>query len=134
MSSGEEVRLARKARGLSQRALAEQVGVNESTIWRIEKDAHKDPTTLETIQSHLRIGPYASRDQLGKPLGPTLKSATDTQLIAELADRMARLRAEARPSPTFTSEVYEAASDELPDFVTEALSDSDDHRPGEVAG
>lgn len=107
VSAGEEVRLARKARGMSQRALADAVGVNESTIWRVEKGAHKDPTTLGAIQAHLGIGPYAGLEQTSEPL---LSDATDAQLLAEVADRLARARHEEIPGEGTVVARYDATA------------------------
>lgn len=122
VTAGEQVRLARKARGLSQKALADAVGVNETTVWRLENDKHKDSTTLETVQSYLGIGPYADMDAR-RPDEVDYSRLTNAELAALISTSAAvlsqRLASEAkrtRPSsgihvPTYDGSLYGSLED-----------------------
>lgn len=52
---GDRVRDARRARGWSQRELAEQAGVSRPTVARIEADQHVLMATLEKVAEALEM-------------------------------------------------------------------------------
>jgi transcriptional regulator with XRE-family HTH domain len=92
---GEEIKKARDAVGMTREALAAAVGVNPSTISRIERGISKGPTKLGAIQAHLGIGPY--EDDGPAPGVSTLDLGAMTndklvkhviQAVAELASRV----------------------------------------------
>lgn len=113
-AAGDEVRRARRARGLSQQQLARETGVSAKTIGRIERGESDEAHKLGTVQAYLGIGEYA-----GEPdEGPNLRAATNIQLAVELLRRLEA--AESGESATFP-----APGTLPPEIVNE---------PGTVAG
>lgn len=79
--TGDRIRAARLLAGMTQNQLAELVGVSARTIGNYERG--------ETIPD--RTGPrlvIALGQHLEPDYGPTLRSATDEQLVAEVAARL----------------------------------------------
>jgi len=97
---GEEVRLARLARGMSQVALAAAAGVDAGTIGRIERGIG-EPTKLGMVQAYLGIGPYAEEHA---SVGVDLSTMEPRDLVRHLVEVATELERRLAPgnTPDFT--------------------------------
>lgn len=68
---GRRVRDARRAKGLSQKELADAVGIAPNTIGAIERGAEGQPRKLELVTSYLGVAPIAE-----DPLPPDVELVT----------------------------------------------------------
>lgn len=85
MISGEQIRTARDAAGMTQQELATQLGVTLRTVGNWERGEsiprNREPLLRRILAAHLQ----GSVSQAS-----TLEAATDMELLAEVARRMAR--------------------------------------------
>lgn len=93
-AEGSQIREARRARGMTQKALSAATGVGLRSITRIEtgesaaegKDDGDRPSVIR-LQRYLQIGPFAPRAAADKPNDPPLSEATFVELVAALVAR-----------------------------------------------
>lgn len=85
MNLGERIRTAREAAGLSQRALADLVHVDQRTIGNWERGKALPRSTLGALEHALGVTLRGSppRDT------PRIDEATDAQLVSEFTGRLA---------------------------------------------
>jgi transcriptional regulator with XRE-family HTH domain len=92
MISGEQIRTARDAAGMTQQELATQLGVTQRTVGNWERGENiprnREPLLRRILAAHL---------EGGAPPSPMLERATDMELLAEVARRMARAEAKSKP-------------------------------------
>lgn len=88
-ATGDEIRLARQARGLSQAELAAQADVGQRTVGRLERGESEEPRKLGAVQKVLQIGPYAIKpgQRESHDNDPPLSQATFSELMQALAAR-----------------------------------------------
>lgn len=99
-TTGDRIRRARTAAGLSQRELAVATGVGQRTIGRIETDQGGSPRNIRRLQDHLGLHDEDARDAPGALAisdEPDLSTVGTTALLAEVAARLAA--AERRGGP-----------------------------------
>lgn len=84
---GDQIREARRARGMSMVELAEAAGVDLSTVGRIERGKSPNASKAGMLQRVLDIGPYAPAAPAPRGDDPPLSQATFAELQAELAAR-----------------------------------------------
>lgn len=93
MISGEQIRTARDAAGMTQQELATQLGVTLRTVGNWERGENiprnREPLLRRILAAHLQGNGSRS---------PGLEDATDMELLAEVARRMARAEAKAKPA------------------------------------
>lgn len=125
MKLGATLRAARKAEGLSQPALADEIGLDKETIVRIEHDANVTVDTIEKVAARLRL-----RLTLIPKAGPVPTFGKDDDLI-ELLDTARELAvsmkiAREEPKPATLSQMHD---DETSDISTPANAGGADVRP-----
>lgn len=110
---GQAIRDARQAQRMTIKELADQAGVDERTVGRIERGEVKNPSKAGQLQRVLGIGIYA-RDQVAGDTSrdPRLSEATFPELLQALAARYGNVVRRVRAPEGDITEV-----DELPDDV-----------------
>lgn len=91
---GEQIRRAREAKRMTQRQLAEALGVGVRTIGRWERDEAIPRSALGAIREILNLTTGEDADG-----GPPLRHASEAELLAELARRMEAAKRR-NPEPT----------------------------------
>jgi len=79
--TGDDIRRARQARGLSQTELAALAGTNPSTIWRTETGKYADPRKLGAIAHAVGLGEQVTDEEL-------LRRVSAGQLAGEIVRRL----------------------------------------------
>ncbi len=125
--TSDNIRERRDALGMTQEQLAERVGASLRTVWGWEDGATPQKKWTAKLDEVLGEPP---EHQLRRE---SLANKSAAQLVAEISERLTALASRVSDGPSFSG-VYEAASDELPSFVSEALSNSHESRSGEATG
>lgn len=99
------IRRARETRGWSQRRLAEQLGASLRTVTAWELGEAK-PSGRMTGALDRELG-----DATTTPGKPPLDEASDAELLAEIATRLARARDQTAGDQTVGRDVYWSTSD-----------------------
>lgn len=91
---GENIKVARKAKGLTQRDLGEKIGKKYSTVQKYENGLIEPPiSVIEEIAAVLEVDPYSlmSWDQATKALEDDINAGIDARTRLEAAfDRLTR--------------------------------------------
>lgn len=90
--SGDDIRRARQEMSLTQDDLAEAIGVTRKTVSNWERGIAVPRTRLAALLKFLRL----QQDE-GVRIGPSLRDASNIQLLAELLTRMREGRIEDLP-------------------------------------
>ena len=78
---GEKIRRARKAAGLTQRSLAEKLGVANTSVSNWEKDLSRpDPDTLQTLCQILAVEPNYFYGTENAPAGSGKRAVSDEDI------------------------------------------------------
>jgi transcriptional regulator with XRE-family HTH domain len=91
MTTGRDLREAYLRHRWSRDAVARHFNITERTLNRWENRSQLPDTALPAVEK------FIERLDSGDLAGPALRDATDTQLLAEVADRLAR-RLKGKPS------------------------------------
>ncbi|MER7070940.1 helix-turn-helix domain-containing protein [Terrabacter sp. NPDC000476] len=102
MLTGDDIKRARQMAGLSQGELANLVGVSMRSIGNYERGETVPRAALPKLQEVL--GPYLGGH------GPSLATATDAELLGEIAKRFARVKEDGRGDTAPTKEAGQAGA------------------------
>ncbi len=118
-ATGDEIRKARQARGLSQAELAAEAKVGQRTVGRLERGESEEPRKLGAVQRVLGIGPYKPENGVANENDPPLSRATFPELLQAIAARYGEAVRAGSPRATSSGGIHLSTTDRLPPEVLE---------------